>query len=255
MSLLTLGDDTFDQCGRCEGWCYTTVLEDGICQACYREMNTLNMYQVDTDGMMPISVKMYYDHFKWHFEKEIKDKMRGTRLVFTPFSIAALEAFREYMMVANPQLYIPHPKQTVGKRGGNKKAWRMVVEDCTHFSTAMSDPDRDRFRQSLTGEVRSDAYLSWIPPLAFVVTVHMKRGREFGACVISSGAARMTGMGFSYAPRIPNVKVLSKIQSFLSLSVFGLQQERMDENTRRGVEAPPLTMLPHSLLLMASRHA
>ena len=119
MSLTTYDGDEFSQCTRCEGWRYTTSLEDEICQACHREMNQLNMYQLDAEEMIPISIKMYFDHFKWHFEKDIRGKVRGTRLIFTPFSVAALHAFREYMMVVNPALYVPLPKQTAGIRGGN----------------------------------------------------------------------------------------------------------------------------------------
>ena len=58
--------------------------------------------------MIPISVKMY---FRWHFEKEIREKVRGTRLIFSPFSVAALLTFREYMMVENPALYITPPNR------------------------------------------------------------------------------------------------------------------------------------------------
>ena len=227
-----------------------------MCQACHREMNKLNLYQVEEDEMIPISIKMYYDHFKWHFEKEIRDKVRGTRLVFTPFSVAALHAFREYMMVINPALYIPLPKQTAGIRGGNKIVWRILVEDPVHFSTAMCDPARDRFCHGTTGELRSDAYLAWIPPLSFVVTVNRKGGKEFGACVISSGAARLTCYGFSFAPRIPKAPLLDKITRFVALAVFGIQQDIAEENARRqGGEAPALTMLPHTLLTTAHSYA
>jgi hypothetical protein len=256
MALTTTDDDTYAQCTRCEGWRYEASLEDEMCQACHREMNKLNVYQLDVEEMIPISVKMYYDHFKWHFEKEIRDKVRGTRLIFTPFSPEALHAFRDYMMVVNPSLYIPKPKQTSGIRGGNRIVWRMVVEDPVHFSTVMCDPARDRLRMGLTGELRSDAYLAWIPPLTFVVTVNRKRGKEFGACVIASGAARLTEYGFSFAPRIPKAPLLAKITKFLALAVFGLQQERSEENTRRQEgEAPPLVMLPRPLLLKAHQYA
>ena len=256
MSLTTTDDDTCSQCARCEGWRFTTSLEDDICRACHREMDKLNLMVDTAEEMIPISVKMYYDHFKWHFEKEIRDKVRGTRLIFTPFSPEALLAFREYMMIVNPALYIPKPKQTAGIRGGNRIVWRMVVEDPVHFSTAMSDPNRDRFCQGLTGVLRSDAYLAWIPPLTFVVTVNRKGGKEFGACVISSGAARLTCYGFSFAPRIPKAPLLDKITKFVALAVFGLQQDRADENTRRqGGEVPPLVMLPHPLLITAHQYA
>ena len=227
-----------------------------ICQACHREMNKLNLYEVEEDEMIPISIKMYYDHFKWHFEKEIRDKVRGTRLIFTPFSVAALHAFREYMIVVNPALYIPKPKQIAGIRGGNRIVWRMVVEDPVHFSTAMCDPARDRFRQGTSGVLRSDAYLAWIPPLTFAVTVNRKGDKEFGTCIISSGAARLTAYGFSFAPRIPKAPLLGKITRFMALAVFGLQQERAEENARRQVgDAPPLTMLPHPLLVTAHQYA
>ena len=66
MSLTTRDDDTRSQCTGCEGWRFTTTLEDEMCQACHREMNKLNLYQVEEDEMIPISIKMYYDHFKWH---------------------------------------------------------------------------------------------------------------------------------------------------------------------------------------------
>lgn len=257
MSLTTTDSDTLEQCSRCEGWRFATVLDDGICQACYREMDKLNLWQAEEDGMIPISVKMYYDHFRWHFEKEIREKVRGTRLIFSPFSVAALLTFREYMMVENPALYIPPPKQVAGIRGGNKIVWRMQVEDPVHFSTAMSDPARDRCCKGVSGELRTDAYLAWIPPLSFVVTVHRKGTKEFGACVIASGAARMTEYGFSFAPRIPTGASLAKITRFLSLSVFGLQKDRIDENARRqggGGGGPQLTMLPHGLLVKASQY-
>ena len=248
--------ETYTRCSRCEGWRFTTSLEDEMCQACHREMTKLNLYQVEEDGMIPISIKMYYDHFRWHFEKEIRDKVRGTRLVFTPFSVAALHAFREYMMVVNPALYIPLPKQTAGKRGGNRIVWRIVIEDPVHFSTAMCNSGRDRFYQGLTGVLRSDAYLAWIPPLSLVVTVNRKGDKEFGACVISAGAARLTSYGFSFAPRIPRPPLLDQITKFLALAVFGLQQERADENVRRqGGEAPPLQMITHPLLITAHQYA
>ena len=98
MSLTTTDDDTCSQCARCEGWRFATSLEDDICRACHREMDKLNLMVDTAEEMIPISVKMYYDHFKWHFEKEIRDKVRGTRLIFTPFSPEALLAFREYTL-------------------------------------------------------------------------------------------------------------------------------------------------------------
>ena len=138
MALAIPAEDICDQCGRCEGWRYKTSLEDGICCACHREVYRLMEYDVMEDGAMSISVKMYYDHFRWHFQKELKDKVRGTRLIFAPFSAAALVTFRDYMMVQNPALYIPSPKQVSGMRGGKRIVWHMRVEDGVQFCSAMS---------------------------------------------------------------------------------------------------------------------
>jgi hypothetical protein len=262
MALTTTTDDTTEQCGRCEGWRFKTYLDDGICTACYREAHRLSCYQVSEDGMMNISVKMYYDHFKWHFEKALKDKVRGTRLVFAPFSASALHTFRDYMMVVNPALYIPPPKQVAGMRGGNRSVWRIRITDGVQFTSAMSDPDRDRLRQGHSGELRGGggAYVCWIPPLTLeVVIVKSGAGKEYGTCAISSGAARLTGVGFSFAPRIPAQKFLAAAQNVCALAVFGIQQDRVTENARRAqqaqvVQVPPEGLLPRELLVMASKY-
>ena len=215
-------------------------------------------YSLEEDGVMNISVKMYYDHFKWHFEKALKDKARGTRLVFAPFSVAALHTFRDYMMVVNPALYTPPPKQVSGMRGGRRIVWRIKITDGEQFSSAMSDPNRDRLSQGHSGELRSGgAYVCWVPPLTLEVVVIVKScGKEFGSCSISSGAARLTSLGFSFAPRIPAVKFLAGAQKVCALAVFGIQKELVDENARRAQqpEAPSLTLLPHELLVMASTY-
>ena len=119
MALTIPTDDTFDQCGRCEGWRYKTSLEDGICCACHREVYRLMYYSLEEDGVMSISVKMYYDHFKWHFQKALKDKVRGTRLVFAPFSVAALVTFRDYMMVSTLHSTSPPPNRYQECGGGS----------------------------------------------------------------------------------------------------------------------------------------
>ena len=222
MALTIPTEDTFDQCGRCEGWRYKTSLEDGICCACHREVYRLMEYDVEEDGVMSISVKMYYDHFMWHFKKELKDKVRGTRLIFAPFSVAALVTFRDYMMVHNPALYIPPPKQVAGMRGGKRIVWRMRVEDGVQFSSAMTDPARDRLCQGHSGEMRTGgAYVCWVPPLNFEVVIVKWEGKEYGTCIISSGAARITGLGFSFAPRIPKPKFLADVQKVCATAVFG----------------------------------
>ena len=259
MALTTTTDDTTEQCGRCEGWRFKTSLDDGICCACYREAHRLSCYQVSEDGMMNISVKMYYDHFKWHFEKALKDKVRGTRLVFAPFSASALHTFRDYMMVVNPALYIPPPKQVAGMRGGNRSVWRIRITDGVQFTSAMSDPDRDRLRQGHSGELRGGggAYVCWIPPLTLeVVIVKSGAGKEYGTCAISSGAARLTGLGFSFAPRIPAANLLAGVQQVCAHGVFSIQKERVEENSLRAQRAqvPPVDLLPRELLVMASTY-
>ena len=215
-------------------------------------------YQVAEDGMMNISVKMYYDQFKWHFQKALKDKVRGTRLVFAPFSAAALSTFRDYMMVVNPALYIPPPKQVSGMRGGNRSVWRIRITDGVQFSSAMSDPDRDRLRQGHSGELRAGgAYVCWVPPLTLEVVIVKSGGEEYGTCTISSGAARLTGLGFSFAPRIPAAKFLAGVQQVCAHGVFGIQQERVDENALRAQQeahVPPVDLLPRELLVMASTY-
>jgi hypothetical protein len=257
MALTTTTDDTYDQCGRCEGWRYRDSLEDGICCACPREALRLTCYSVEEDGMMHISVKMFYDQFEWHFQKALKGKVRGTRLVFAPFSVAALHTFRDYMMVVNPALYIPPPKQVSGMRGGKRSVWRIRITDGVQFSSAMTDPDRDRFRQGHSGEMRAGgAYVCWVPPLNFELVIVKSGGKEFGSCSISSGAARLTGVGFSFAPRMPAAKLLAGVQQVCALGVFGIQKERVDENTRRaqGAQVPPVDLLPRELLVMASTY-
>ena len=214
-------------------------------------------YDVEEDGMMSISVKMYYDHFMGHFKKELKDKVRGTQLIFAPFSVAALVTFRDYMMVHNPALYIPPPKQVAGMRGGKRIVWRMRVEDGVQFSSAMTDPARDRLCQGHSGEMRTGgAYVCWVPPLNFEVVIVKLDGKEYGSCIISSGAARITGLGFSFAPRIPKPKFLADVQKVCATAVFGIQQERVQENARRALEpaATPVDMSPRELLVMAATY-
>ena len=258
MLLPTETTDILDQCGRCEGWRYKTSLEDGICCACIREAHRLMLYQVEEDGMMNISVKIYHDQFKWNFEKALKDKVRGTRLVFAPFSAAALSTFRDYMMVVNPALYTPPQKQVAGMRGGNRSVWRIRINDGVQFSSAMSDPNRDRLCQGHTGEMRAGgAYVCWVPPLNIELVMVKSRGKEFGSCTISSGAARLTGVGFSFAPRIPAAKFLAGVQQVCALGVFGIQKERVDENALRGQQeahVPPVDLLPRELLVMAATY-
>ena len=262
MSLSTDPEDPIEQCGRCEGHRFTRLMEDGVCSACIREISTISLYQVEEDGIIPISVKMYYDYMKWHFQKELREKVRGTRLIFTPFTPAALHALREYMLVENPALYISPPKQIAGIRGGKKIVWRMLVDDTTHFGSAMNDPARDRFCSGLTGELRSAGYTCWIPPLTFQVTMVRKGGAQYGKCVISSGACLMTEYGWTFAPRVPTGDVLPRIRKWVALATFGIQQDRLRENARRAAlpadspgMLPQLSMLPVSLLQMAFRHA
>jgi hypothetical protein len=211
------------------------------------------------DDTMPISVKMYYDFMMAHFERDLMNKARKTRLTLAPFSVAAMHTLREYMLVHNPALYFPLPKQTRGMRGGRTVVWKMVVDDDTHFGSAMVDDQRDRLCQGLSGELRESdvAYVCWVPPLTFTLTIVRARGREIGTCVVTSGSARMTGEGFSFPPRTAE-KYHSRIMKYMSLATFGIQQERSNENTRRAAEESdvlPLSMLPRALLLMAIKYA
>ena len=121
---------------------------------------------------MPISIKMFYDHMMWHFQKELRDKVRGTRLIFSPFSVAALSSFREFMMSQNQALYIRPPKQVAGKRGGRRVVWQMVVEDEVHFSSALFNPNRDKTCQGMTGELRDKAYVCCLLGPATDVRAH-----------------------------------------------------------------------------------
>jgi hypothetical protein len=79
-----------------------------------------------------------------------------------------------------------------------------------------------------------------------------------GTCIVQSGSARLTGLGFSFAPRTlaDSIPTLSK---FMSLATFGIQRDRMAENARRDAEEAAtearLSMLPQALLQMAMRHA
>ena len=192
-----------------------------------------------------------------HFEKALKDKVRGTRLVFAPFSAAALSTFREYLMVGNPALSTPPPKQVSGMRGGKRSVWRIRITDQVHFSSAMSDPNRDRLSQGHTGEMRAGgAYVCWVPPLNIELVIVKSHGKEFGSCTISSGAARLTGLGFSFAPRIPAANFLAGVQQVCALGVFGIQKERVEENSHRAQRAhvPPVDLLPRELLVMASSY-
>ena len=84
-------------------------------------------------------------------------------------------------------------------------------------------------------------------------------GKEYGACASSSGAARLTGVGFSFASRIPAQKFLTAAQNVCALAVFGIQQERVTENARRAQQAQvaqvsPGDFLPRELLVMASSY-
>ena len=260
MSLVPVTEREIVKCARCEGRRYTEYLEDGICTACYREIATLAQ-QVDLlpEDTMPISVKMYYDYMMAHFERELKNKARKTRLVIAPFSVAAMHTLRDYMLVRNPALYFPLPKQTRGMRGGRTVVWKMVVDDDTHFGSAMLDDCRDRFCQGLTGELRESdaAYVCWLPPLTFELTIVRAGGRMIGTCVVTSGSARMTGEGFSFPPRTAE-KYHARFMKYMSLAAFGIQKERAVENTRRAAEEPEalrLSMLPRALLQMAIKYA
>ena len=261
MSLVAVTEREIVKCARCEGKRYAEYLEDGICTACYREISTLAQLQVDqlADDTMPISVKMYHDFLMAHLEKELKNKAKRTRLVIAPFSVAAMHTLREYMLVLNPALYFPLPKQTRGVRGGRVVVWKMIVDDVTHFTSAMADDRRDKFCQGLTGELRESeaAYCAWVPPLTFELTISRARGRMIGTCIVTSGCARLTGEGFSFS-RFTAVSRLPELMKFLSLATFSLQQARSDENRRRAAdhsENPRLTMLPSARLQMAIKYA
>ena len=142
--------------------------------------------------------------------------------------------------------------------GGNRSVWRIRITDGVQFSSAMSDPNRDRLSQGHSGEMRAGgAYVCWVPPLNIELVIVKSDGKEFGTCTISSGAARVTGVGFSFAPRIPAAKFLAGVQQVCALGVFGIQQERVDENALRGQQeahVPPVDLLPRELLVMASRY-
>ena len=260
MSLVPVTEREIVLCARCEGKRYADLLEDDICSACLREAaNLTQVAESLPDDTMPISVKMYHDYMMAHFERELKSKARKTRLIIAPFSVAVMHTLREYMLVRNPALYFPLPKQTKGMRGGKTVVWKMVVEDHTHFSSAMVDDRRDRLCQGLTGELRESdaAYVCWIPPLTFELTIVRARGRMIGTCVVASGCARMTGEGFSFPPRTAE-KFHSGVMKFMSLAAFGIQKERSDENRRRAAEEPDagrLSMLPRALLHMAIKYA
>ena len=258
MTLVLAPDNTCEQCARCEGWRFALSLDDGICQACYRELAALEARTEEEDASMPISIKMFYDHLMWHFQKELRDKVRGTRLIFSPFSVAALSSFREFMMSQNQALYIRPPKQVAGKRGGRRVVWQMVVEDEVHFSSALFNPNRDKTCQGMTGELRDKAYVCWVPPLTFVLTLHRHGDRLMGACVISCGSARMTGLGISFSPKSPRKPLtFARIAKFMGLAAFRIQQDRMEENASRQQDpsVAQIGMLDHSLLLMAIKHA
>ena len=98
--------------------------------------------------------------------------------------------------------------------------------------------------------------MCWVPPLNFEVVIVKSDGKEYGSCIISSGAARITGLGFSFAPRIPKPKFLADVQKVCATAVFGIQQERVQENARRALEpaATPVDMLPRELLVMAATY-
>ena len=250
-----------DRCSRCEGWRFVSCLEDGICSLCLREVAHLSTIASDLpEDTMPISVKMYYDFMMFHFEKELKAKARRSTLVLAPFSVEAMHSLREYMLLRNPALYFPPPRQVKGARGGTRIVWQMVVEDEGHFASAMLDPERDRMYKGTSGELREEdqAYVCWVPPLIFNLTMSRAGGRMLGKCLVSSGSARMTALGFSFAPRTP-LALLARLQKFMSLAAFSIQQERADENASRQATGdsslPLVSMLPHALLQMAIRHA
>ena len=163
-------------------------------------------------------------------------------------------------MTENPSLYIPLPKQTRGKRGGQHIAWKMVVKSETHLEGLLQMHGRDQFYQTAAGELRDAAFVSWVPPLTFDLVIRKAGRYTTGVCTIMSGAARLTELGFSYAwLGKATATLIASVDRWMALSTFRLQQARSAENVHRQKDDPDsqsvMSPLPRGLLAKALQYA